>query len=124
MIGSYLICMEMCGSGVKIGIMKKKKVKFFVVVRGSSILIVLVQLFVAMGILLVGSVILGFVFSELYLRFLLFFSFGVFSFFFLYDSAFSASYALHFNAEEEPRRDATDFLRVISCRFDFIERQM
>jgi len=68
--------MEMYGSGVKIGMMKKKKEKFFLVVLGSIILAIHVVLFGSIGILLFVSIVVVFAFSELSLRFCSFLPLG------------------------------------------------
>jgi hypothetical protein len=74
--------MGMFGSGVKIGMMKKKIQKSFGAVRGAAVLSILAPLTVAGAFLLFVLMLLVFVSSELYLLDWGFFTLGVFTFFF------------------------------------------
>jgi len=51
------------------------------VVRGTLMLTILGRLIVSVGILLIEAIIMGFVFSELYLSFWSLLTFGIFTFF-------------------------------------------
>ena len=78
-----MICMAMYGSGVKIGMMKIKNLKSFGAVRGSMLPVTPAPLTVGGSVPLIGSSIWVFVSSELYLLDLVFFTLGIFTFFFL-----------------------------------------
>ena len=70
-----MIYMAMFGSGVRIGMIKTKIQKSCVAVRGTMLLSALAPPSVSGSILLIVVVLWGFVSSELYLRFLRFFTY-------------------------------------------------